>query len=72
MTGWGVSKTDIDLGLAVLRSVCPDRPMNCVEIAEVCGCHHSRIDQIEKQAIRKIRGRLHHHGIMVEDLKLFS
>lgn len=59
-TGWGMTRRDIDLGLAVLGVVNSDRqPLTLAEIAEVCGCHRSRIEQIEKAALRKLRGRLH-------------
>lgn len=59
-TGWGATKRDIDLGLAVLGVVNVERrPLSFAEIAEVCGCHRSRIEQIEKQALRKLRGFLH-------------
>lgn len=59
-TGWGVTKGEIDLGLAVLGVVNVERrPLTFEEIAEVCGCHRSRIEQIEKQALRKLRGVLH-------------
>lgn len=61
-TGWGVTRRDIDLGLAVLRVVNVEgRRLTFDEIAEVCGCHRSRIEQIEKQALRKLRGLLHGH-----------
>ncbi|MFZ4777771.1 MAG: sigma factor-like helix-turn-helix DNA-binding protein [Terrimicrobiaceae bacterium] len=59
-TGWGVRNGNIDLGLAVLGVVNVERkPLTFEEIAEVCGCHRSRIEQIEKQAMRKLRGLLH-------------
>lgn len=59
-TGWGVQKRDIDLGLALLCIVNPDREMlSYEEIAAWCGCHRSRIEQIEKGALRKLRGALH-------------
>lgn len=59
-TGWGMTRRDIDLGLAVLGVVNRERvPLTFDQIAEVCGCHRSRIAQIEKGALRKLRGRLH-------------
>lgn len=59
-TGWGKTNRGIDLGLAVLSSVnrCGQR-LTLAEIADVCGCHRSRIEQLEKRALRKLRGRLH-------------
>jgi DNA-directed RNA polymerase sigma subunit (sigma70/sigma32) len=58
-TGWWKINPEIDLGLAVLSVVNQDRvPLSFTEIAEVCGCHRSRIEQLEKQALRKIRARL--------------
>lgn len=59
MSAMGV-KRDIDLGLA-LCSVWNKKgePMTCAEIAAWCGCHRSRIEQIEKVALRKLRGITH-------------
>lgn len=59
-TGWGMRNGNIDLGLAVLGVVNSERrPLTLAEIAEVCGCHRSRIAQIEQEAMRKLRGLLH-------------
>ena len=59
-TGWGRYKGEIDLGLAVLGVVnVGGERLSFEEIADVCGCHRSRIEQIEKQALRKLRGFLH-------------
>ncbi len=59
-TGWGVRNKDIDLGLALLSVANEARePMTYQDIAAWCGCHRSRIEQIEKEALRKLRGRLH-------------
>jgi len=59
-TGWGVRNVDIDIALAVLSVVNSEGlALNCEEIADVCGCHRSRIEQIEKGALRKLNGRLH-------------
>lgn len=61
-TGWGRYKGEIDLGLAVLGVVNRDGDrLSFEQIADVCGCHRSRIEQIEKQALRKLRGFLHGH-----------
>lgn len=59
-TGWGVQNKDIDLGLAILGIANPDRELlSYEEIAAWCGCHRSRIEQIEKGALRKLRWKLH-------------
>ena len=59
-TGWGMSRRDIDLGLALLGIANQDREaLSYEEIAAWCGCHRSRIEQIEKGALRKLRGYLH-------------
>lgn len=61
-TGWFSTKDSIDVGLAVLSQVNRSgQQMTLEDIAEVCGCHRSRIEQIEKQALRKLRGRLSGH-----------
>lgn len=61
-TGWGRQNTDIDIGLAVLASVNREgRMLTLSDIADVCGCHRSRIEQIERSAMRKLRGRLGAH-----------
>ena len=58
-TGWGARNEEIDLGLAVLSVVNREgRQLSFAEIADVCGCHRSRIEQLEKQALRKLRGKL--------------
>lgn len=58
-TGWGCRRADIDLGLAVLGVVNRGgRKLSFAEIADVCGCHRSLIEQIEKRALAKLRGRL--------------
>jgi DNA-directed RNA polymerase sigma subunit (sigma70/sigma32) len=59
-TGWGVTRREIDLGLALLSVANRDREeMTYEDIAAWCGCHRSRIEQIEKGALRKLRGALH-------------
>lgn len=59
-TGWGMHKREIDLGLALLGIANQDREgLSCEEIAAWCGCHRSRIEQIEQGALRKLRGALH-------------
>jgi hypothetical protein len=51
-------RSDIDLHLAVAAAL---NPAGCqwsdVELAEFCGCHHSRIQQIERDALKKLRRR---------------
>ena len=48
-------KTSIDLGLEILCAKYKGHVFEHREIAAYCGCHHSRIQQIEKSAIRKLR-----------------
>ena len=63
-------KDSIDLGLAILRSRHPGIALNCTEISHFCGCHQSRIAQIEKRAIQKLRGRLWGCPEILEELRL--
>lgn len=62
-------KDDVDLGLAVMRSVCPEMEMSIPEMAEVCNCHPSLLYVIFNRACKKMRARLREEGIMVSDLK---
>lgn len=54
-------KASIDLHLAVISAVTaeqePGRIWTYGEIAEVCGCHRSAIQQICERALRKLRKR---------------
>lgn len=48
-------KSEIDLGLAVLSEVNRDGEVITLrDIADVCDCSPQRIEQIEKEALRKI------------------
>lgn len=49
---------EIDLTLAVLRVVCPERPMTYTQMAEIVGCHHNTFFRIGNNAMRKLRARL--------------
>ena len=63
-------KEDIDLGLAIMRSLFPDTPLNIMEQSRFCGCHPSRLYQIEKSAMQKLRGRLRGYPEIIDTLKL--
>jgi hypothetical protein len=63
-------KEEIDLGLAILGSLCPGTALNCTEISHFCGCHPSLIYAIEKRAMQKLRGRLHGLPEILDALKL--
>jgi hypothetical protein len=57
--GWGKTLAKIDLGLAVLRTVnTSGQCMTLADMADVCDCHPSRIQQIERTALRKMYYRL--------------
>ena len=53
------SKPEIDLGLALLSALAiPGVPLTQGDIAAWCGCSRSMIYNIEKKALRNLRGRL--------------
>ncbi len=57
--GWGKTLSKIDLGLAVLKIVnTSGQCMTLADMADVCDCHPSRIQQIERTALRKMYCRL--------------
>ena len=57
-------KDSIDLGLAVLAAVMRrGDSLTCRDIADVCECSKSLIQQIEKSALRKVRHRLKRLGV---------
>lgn len=65
MRGKRTNGAEIDLGLALLSVV--RHPGECLtqqDVAAWCGCSRQRIEQIEKQALRKIRRRL---GLATKD-----
>ena len=48
-----------DAGLQrLLESRAPGQEYTQREIASACGVHHSRVQQIERTALRKLKGRL--------------
>lgn len=65
MRGKRTNGSEIDLGLAIIAAL--RHPGECLtqqDIAAWCGCTRQRIEQIEKQALRKIRRRL---GLATKD-----
>jgi DNA-directed RNA polymerase sigma subunit (sigma70/sigma32) len=57
MKGRLARNANIDLGLAILAST-SEPPHTCQTIAAYCGCSRQRIQQIEHEALRKLRARL--------------
>lgn len=53
----------IDLSLAVLDIVRePGKPLTAKIIADICGCSHTAIHDIEKKAIKKLKSRIDQLG----------
>ena len=50
---------EIDIGLAALcQHAEPRQVLSLREIADVCGCDKSRIEEISKVGLRKLRNKL--------------
>lgn len=69
MRGKRTNGSEIDLGLAILSVLrLPGECLTQVDIAAWTDCSRQRIEQIEKQALRKIRRRL---GLATKDDGLY-
>lgn len=63
-------KDSIDLGLAIMRALYPNTPLNPLQQSYFCDCHPSLIYEIEKSAMRKLRGRLRCYPELLQELRL--
>ena len=60
MKFYGQTKIDIELGLtAIMMHKGEDQIVDTKDIAEICGCSRSTINNIERNAIRKLRVHKH-------------
>ena len=60
---------EFELGLEVLARIRePGERLSVAQIADVCGCSQSRINQIEAKALRKLRRAVKVRGITLESL----
>lgn len=57
-----------DLGIASAHALNSRRRMTCDEIAAYCDCSRSRIQQIERRAMAKVRKAFRRQGVE-EDLR---
>ena len=58
----------IDIGLAALcEHASPDQTLSVIEIADVCGCNKSRIEQIIKSGLKKLKKTFHNKEDYLND-----